>query len=308
MAPGELGELGRPAGPPPVGQGNRRPRSAATSRRGTLGCAIPSGRWSASFHGGLTPKPQARILSSSMVSPLVPNPRSPAPCSRPSRKPRATSRRPRAILDRCSTRRLIRRIETRRWFATQANKGIFSGQPSPPLNQSQPHSTSNVEETIGSWRRTPPLPRRGGRWKTNAPIGHRTTNTGVRHEVTRPASSSPFLTAEPAPEWMPRVRPHAGLAAAIPPLAAFLIAGLRHGAAFGYIMFDFMHAFGLAFMPEAARRRSMSAFALWWATSLVARHVATAFTFVFVTASLLFFSLSGDHLAVLGREFMSIFQ
>jgi len=106
---------------------------------------------------------------------------------------------------------------------------------------------------------------------------------------------------------MPRLRRHANLAAAIPPLTTFLIAGLWHGAVFGYIVFGAMHGLGLAFLAVSGRRRSQSAFSQWWAKSLFARLFATTFTFTYVTVSLLFFCLSTDQLAVIGNRLVSIF-
>lgn len=104
-----------------------------------------------------------------------------------------------------------------------------------------------------------------------------------------------------------RMRRHPNLAAALPPLITFLIAGLWHGAAFGFVVFGALHGLGLAFLAVAARHPSRSAFARWWANSVVARLLATVFTFAYVTVTLLFFCLSTDHLAILGERLLSIF-
>ncbi len=96
-------------------------------------------------------------------------------------------------------------------------------------------------------------------------------------------------------------RNHPALAAGIPPLITFLIAGIWHGAGINFVLFGLIHGIGLAYLA-VTRNKPATAFGRWWLNSRVGHAGAAAINFCYVTFAFVFFSLPVDRLLVLAHR------
>jgi alginate O-acetyltransferase complex protein AlgI len=92
---------------------------------------------------------------------------------------------------------------------------------------------------------------------------------------------------------------HPDLAAALPPLITFAVAGAWHGAGLNFLIYGLIHGVGLGYLAVMRRRKSKSALARWWGTSRVAYALACLINFSYVAFSFLFFCLPTSDLAIL---------
>ncbi len=95
------------------------------------------------------------------------------------------------------------------------------------------------------------------------------------------------------------------LALCIPPIVTFLLAGIWHGAAIGFVLYGLIHGIGLATVALLKRRRPSSSLGQWWQKSRTGHVVGSAITFAYVSFSFLFFCLPSQSLLVLGKRLFS---
>ena len=92
------------------------------------------------------------------------------------------------------------------------------------------------------------------------------------------------------------------LALCIPPVVTFLLAGIWHGAAIGFVIYGLIHGVGLAVVSLLKRKKPTSRFACWWAQSRIGYAGGMLITFTYVSFSFIFFCLPFQGLAVLFRR------
>jgi D-alanyl-lipoteichoic acid acyltransferase DltB (MBOAT superfamily) len=97
----------------------------------------------------------------------------------------------------------------------------------------------------------------------------------------------------------PRFRKRPVLSAILPSMITFLIVGIWHGAGLNFIVMGLLHGIGMSVVTLARLRKPASDFEKWWRVSLVGHVVGATLTFLYVTLTLVFFSLPLDRLAIL---------
>ena len=98
---------------------------------------------------------------------------------------------------------------------------------------------------------------------------------------------------------------HRIIATIIPPIVTFLLVGLWHGAAIGFLVYGLIQGVGLAYIAvRRGARTSVAGWRKWWADSPIAYLCGATFNYLYVSFSFVFFSLSDQKLGVLlGRIF-----
>jgi D-alanyl-lipoteichoic acid acyltransferase DltB (MBOAT superfamily) len=104
---------------------------------------------------------------------------------------------------------------------------------------------------------------------------------------------------------LPFSRHHPDIATAIPPLMTFLLVGIWHGAAIGFILYGLTQGIGLAFLAVLKRRKPKTALSRWWSESIIGHGTGVIVNFAYVTLSLVFFGLSRENLLVLWHRLWS---
>ena len=93
------------------------------------------------------------------------------------------------------------------------------------------------------------------------------------------------------------------LAAALPPLITFLLAGLWHGAGWGFMLFGFLHGAGLSFLTVSKPLTGKNWVVAWWDASLAGHMLGAVVTFAYVSFAFIFFCLPPERLLVLSERF-----
>ena len=96
------------------------------------------------------------------------------------------------------------------------------------------------------------------------------------------------------------------LAVCIPPIVTFLLAGIWHGAALGFVFYGLIHGVGLAVVALLKRRKAATRFGIWWQQSRAGHVGGAAITFAYVSFSFIFFCLPSQSLAVLGKRLLQV--
>ena len=107
---------------------------------------------------------------------------------------------------------------------------------------------------------------------------------------------------------MTALRKRPMLAAAIPPIVTFLLAGLWHGVGIGFIVFGLLHGVGLAYLAiRRVRSKPAQAVSQRWLRLRAGLLLAITCNFLYVSLTFVFFSLSTDKLGVLANRIFAPF-
>ncbi len=93
------------------------------------------------------------------------------------------------------------------------------------------------------------------------------------------------------------------LAAALPPLVTFLLAGIWHGAGVGFLLFGLLHGVGLGWLAVLQRITAKKKSARMWGESAVGHAIGALVTFAYVTLTFVLFALPAEKLLVLWERF-----